>query len=113
MRIAVIGGGLSGLTFAAAMRQKAPGDEVTLFERDASANSRPQGYAIGLRNGTGLAALGELGLRDHAIAGDSLRVTNLAITNQAGKQLLSLGSGPEDPNTTYRIQRLHLKGVCG
>ena len=61
MRIAVIGAGVSGLTFAAAMRQKAPAAEVTLGERDESASSRPQGYAIGLRNGIGLAALADFG----------------------------------------------------
>jgi protoporphyrinogen oxidase len=34
MEIAVIGAGISGLAFAAAMRQKAPGARVTVFERD-------------------------------------------------------------------------------
>ena len=111
MKVAVIGAGVSGLTFAAAMRKKAPGAEVTIYERDESAGSRPQGYAIGLRNGLGLTALAELGLRDAVVGTDSIRVTNLAITNQGGQALLSLRSSPNDPNTTYRVQRLHLKGV--
>jgi salicylate hydroxylase len=111
MRIAVIGAGLSGLTFAAAMKQKAPKDEVLLFERDESATSRMQGYAIGLRNGLGLAALAELGLRDAVVATDAVRVTKFPITNQQGTALLTLGSTAEDPNTTYRVQRDHLKKV--
>jgi salicylate hydroxylase len=93
------------------MRQMARDAEITLFERDESASSRPQGYAIGLRNAMGLAALAELGLRDIVVGTDSIRVTNLAITNQRGQALLSLRSSPNDPNTTYRVQRLHLKDV--
>jgi salicylate hydroxylase len=111
MKVAVIGAGVSGLTFAAAMRKAAPDVEIALFERDPSPTHRPQGYAIGLRNGTGLTALGELGLRDAVVGSDSIRVTNLAFTNQAGQTLLSLKSSPDDPNTTYRVQRLHLKQV--
>jgi salicylate hydroxylase len=111
MKISVIGAGISGLTLAAAMRQKAPDAEVTLFERDASASSRTQGYAIGLRSGMGLAALAEMGLHDAVVGKGSLRVTNLAITNQDGNELLSLRSSPNDPNMTYRVQRLHLKDV--
>lgn len=111
MKIAVIGAGVSGLTFAAAMRRHAPSTEVALYERDESSDGRPQGYAIGLRNGLGLKALASLGLRDGVIGQDAVRVTNFEITDQNGKELLALPSKTDDPNTTYRVQRSHLMGV--
>ena len=40
MKIAVIGAGVSGLTFAAAMRRFAPKTQVELYERDLSAESQ-------------------------------------------------------------------------
>lgn len=39
MKVAVIGAGISGLTFTAAMKRQAPEAEVTLFERDVSAGA--------------------------------------------------------------------------
>jgi 2-polyprenyl-6-methoxyphenol hydroxylase-like FAD-dependent oxidoreductase len=111
MRVAVLGAGVGGLTFAAAVRRKAPAVELTLFERDESAFSRPQGYAIGLRNGFGLEALAGLGLRDQVIGRDALKVTEFAIVDQSGRRLLTLPSGEDGPTTTYRVQRLHLKEV--
>lgn len=111
MKVAVIGAGLSGLTFAAAMNKLAPGVEIGLYERDESSTSRPQGYAIGLRNGFGLQALAGLGLREPAIGKDAYKVTDFAILDQQGNRLLSLPSGEHGPNTTYRIQRVHLKKV--
>ena len=111
MRVAIIGAGLSGLTFAAAMNKMAPSAEITLYERDASSTSRPQGYAIGLRNGFGLQALAGLGLREPVVGQDAYKVTDFAILDQQGNRLLSLPSGEHGPNTTYRIQRLLLKKV--
>jgi glycine/D-amino acid oxidase-like deaminating enzyme len=40
MEIVVIGAGLSGLAFAAAMRRKAPGARVTVYKRDTDPSSR-------------------------------------------------------------------------
>ncbi|HEX2680114.1 MAG TPA: NAD(P)-binding protein, partial [Candidatus Dormibacteraeota bacterium] len=111
MKIAVVGAGLSGLTFAAAAQRFAPGAEVSLYERDESATSRTQGYAIGLRLGFGLEALGTLGLRERVIGDVSFKVTDFAILDQKGKLLLSLRSGANGPNVTYRVQGLHLKDV--
>lgn len=111
MKIAIIGAGLSGLTVAAAMKAQAPGADTSLYERDASSTSRPQGYAIGLRVGFGLKALGEIGLREAAISQDAFKVTDFVILDQQGHTLLALPSGDSGPNTTYRIQRLHLKQV--
>jgi 2-polyprenyl-6-methoxyphenol hydroxylase-like FAD-dependent oxidoreductase len=111
VKIAVIGAGLSGLTFAAARRTLAPATEVTLYERDASATGRTQGYAIGLRIGFGLEALGTLGVREPVIGSEAYKVTDFAILDQRGGRLLGLPSGENGPNVTYRIQRLHLKKV--
>jgi salicylate hydroxylase len=111
VKIAVIGAGVSGLTFATAMRRQSPGTEVTLYERDPSSDSRPQGYAIGLRNGLGLKALESLGLRDDVVGKDAIRVTNFEITDQNGKELLALPSTNDGPNATYRVQRSHLMDV--
>src|SRR5215468_8672635 len=111
MRLTIIGAGLSGLTLGAGLKQLAPTVEVAIYDQDASAFSRPQGYAIGLRNGFGLKALAELGLREATIAHDAVKVTNFVILDQAGKKLLSLPSGNNGANTTYRVQRRHLKNV--
>ena len=44
MKIAVIGAGISGLTFAAAMQRFSPETKVDVYERDQGLTSRPQGY---------------------------------------------------------------------
>ena len=64
VRIAIIGAGIGGLTLAAALLERAISAEVEVFERDDSAFSRSQGYAIGLKHQTGLHVLGELGIRE-------------------------------------------------
>jgi 2-polyprenyl-6-methoxyphenol hydroxylase-like FAD-dependent oxidoreductase len=89
-KVAVVGAGLSGLTFAAATKRLAPALEVSVYERDASPTSRSQGYAIGLRKGFGLKALDELGLREPAVGQDAFKVTDFAILDQRGRLLLSL-----------------------
>jgi len=111
VKIAVIGAGLSGLTLAAAIRQRSPGIEVALYERDDSQDSRPQGYAIGLRNSLALDALASLGVRDDVVGQDAVIVTNFEITDERGKELLALPSEGDGPRTTYRVQRSHLKAV--
>ena len=62
MKIAVIGAGISGLTFGAAMQRFSPETQVEVYERDQSLTSRPQGYSLGLKGDTGLAVLKALGL---------------------------------------------------
>ena len=62
MKITVIGAGISGLTFAAAMRQLAAETEVAIYERAASATGRDQGYSLGLKGDGGLSVLKALGL---------------------------------------------------
>src|SRR5436190_910400 len=68
MQVAVVGAGIAGLTFAAAMRKYAPAAEVTLYERDASPAARPEGYSLGLRGDAGLLVLKRLGLYEQVSA---------------------------------------------
>ena len=58
MKVIIVGAGISGLTFAAALGQLAPQHEVELYEGDASAADRRRSYAIGLKGETGLARSG-------------------------------------------------------
>jgi salicylate hydroxylase len=110
MDIVVVGAGIGGLTFAAAIRRKAPGTRVTLLERDASPSGRPQGYAIGLKRDLGVAALAELGLAEPVVgAAGTVRVTAFVFTDQRGGELMALRSRGDDRYTTYRVQRARLK----
>jgi glycine/D-amino acid oxidase-like deaminating enzyme len=54
MKIAVIGAGISGLTFAAAIQRFSPEIQVDVYERDQGLTSRPQGYSLGLKGDLGL-----------------------------------------------------------
>ena len=46
LRIAIVGGGIGGLTLANLLKLR--GLEATVYERDQSLEARIQGYAIGL-----------------------------------------------------------------
>ncbi|MFH8571951.1 FAD-dependent oxidoreductase [Streptomyces sp. NPDC017993] len=76
-RIAVIGGGLGGLLCAGVLQRE--GRPVTVFEREASADTRPQGGALVLEATSGRAALRAAGLDDafHALARPGGRETRL------------------------------------
>ncbi|MFI7106816.1 FAD-dependent oxidoreductase [Nonomuraea sp. NPDC050227] len=59
-RIAVVGGGPAGLTFARVLHRY--GHPVTVFERDAAPDARPPGGTIDLHEGMGQRALDKAGL---------------------------------------------------
>ncbi|MEO8263207.1 MAG: FAD-dependent monooxygenase [Pseudolysinimonas sp.] len=109
--VGVIGAGIGGLTFAAAMRRIAPDSRVELFERDGSAFQRAQGYAIGIKGDAGLSVLRDLDLDQALIAQGAIKVGSFDFTDQRGRTLLSLPSSSEDRYTTYRVQRNALKSV--
>jgi salicylate hydroxylase len=108
MQVAVVGAGIAGLTFAAAMRKLAPSAEVTLYERDASPAARPEGYSLGLRGDAGLLVLKRLGLYE-GVAGDTVVIANFAFVDQRGKRLLNLPAAKDDRRRTERIPRGRLK----
>ena len=111
MEIAVIGAGISGLQFAAAMRQRAPLVRVSLYERDDAAGSHGTGYAIGIRAETGMRALGDLGLAERIIERDAIRVGTFVFTDQRGRTLLRLPARADGKYATYRVQRSRLRTV--
>ena len=111
MRVGVIGAGIGGLTFAAAMRRLAPDVELAMFEADASPTARPQGYAIGLKAGGGVDVLRELGLLDAVLAGDAVRVGSFTFTDHHGRVLMTLPARADGEHATYRVQRSQLRRV--
>lgn len=110
MKIAVIGAGISGLTFAAAMRQFAPDSQVEVYERDQSLTSRPQGYSLGLKGDAGLAVLKTLGLYA-PLADDLVPITNFVFCTQRGQHLLELPATGNEKRLVQRVKRQALKAA--
>ncbi len=110
MQVAVVGAGVAGLTFAAAVRKFAPDAKVTLYERDASPTARPEGYSLGLRGDAGLLVLKRLGLYEQ-VAGDRVVIARFAFLDQRGKSLLNLPAAKDDRRRTERIPRARLKAA--
>jgi len=111
MRVVVVGAGISGLAFAAAMRRKAPAVQVALYERDLSPFDRPQGSALGIEEGTGAPALRALGLDRRVLDGDTVRVADFTFTDQRGRVLMALRPSGGDAGATWRVQRRRLKAA--
>jgi 2-polyprenyl-6-methoxyphenol hydroxylase-like FAD-dependent oxidoreductase len=110
MKIGVIGAGISGLTFAAAMKRFAPGVQVELYERDMSATSRFQGYSLGIKGDGGLPVLKALGLYDQLVE-HAVRVTNFIFLDQRAKVLLELPATSDETRLTVRMKRNALKAA--
>lgn len=107
-RIAIVGAGLGGLTCARVLQQH--GRSVTVFEREASADARPQGGSLDMHADTGQAALRSAGLLDrfHALArpeGDEWRVLDFATGALLAQQ------GPTPGGGRPEIDRGQLRGL--
>jgi salicylate hydroxylase len=110
MKIAVIGAGISGLTFAAAMRHFAPDSQVEVYERDQSVTSRPQGYSLGLKGDAGLAVLKTLGLYA-PLADELVPITSFVFCTQRGQPLLELPATGNEKRLVQRVKRQALKAA--
>ncbi|WP_395297988.1 FAD-dependent oxidoreductase [Kitasatospora hibisci] len=107
-RIAIVGAGLGGLTCARILRQH--GRSVTVFEREADADARPQGGTLDMHADTGQAALDAAGLLDRfrTLArpeGDEWRVLDFATAALLAQQ------GPSPDGGRPEIDRGHLRGL--
>jgi salicylate hydroxylase len=108
LKIAVIGAGISGLTFAAALKRSAPEIQVQIYERELRPDSRFEGYSLGLRGDTGLKALKSLGIYEQ-LTSQAMPVKNFVFCDQKGDVLLEL---PATGNRiTQRVKRRILKNT--
>src|SRR5579871_4990931 len=110
MQVAVVGGGIAGLTFAAAMRKLAPSAGVTLYEREAASAPRAESYSLGLRGDAGLLVLKRLGLYGD-LAADAVVIDNFTVLDQRGRHLLDLRAARDERRRTERVPRIQLKKV--
>jgi salicylate hydroxylase len=110
MKIAVIGAGISGLTFSAALKRYAPGIQVELYERDPNADSRFQGYSLGLKGDGGLQILKSLGLYDQ-LSQQAVIIKSFVFCDQSGRVLLELPATGDEKRLTQRVRRKDLKTV--
>ena len=100
MKIAVIGAGISGLTFAAAVRRSAPGIQIELYGHDLNADGRSPACSLGLKGNGGLLVLRSLGLYEQ-LSRQAVTVTNSVICDQRGRVLVVRG----DRHLTQRVKR--------
>jgi len=108
MKIATVGSGICGLTFAAAMRRFNPDVDVQIYERDTAPDARFQGYSLGMKGDAGIPVLRQLGVFERLQA-DMMPVRNFVFCDQKGNPLLELPSSTDDKNLNLRIKRSLLK----
>jgi len=109
IRIAIVGGSISGLTTAIALKQKGF-NNIRLFERDPSAQGGEghQEYGIQLRHGTGWLALSRLG---HSSDFELMakRTSVFQWMKPTGQILWNLKLPPNDPKIEYHIDQPKLR----
>ena len=93
-RIAVVGGGPGGLTFARVLHRH--GHPVTVLERDPAPDARPQGGSLDLHEGMGQRALEEAGLLAEFRALSRPEGQAMRILDVDGTVLRDWRPGPDD-----------------
>src|ERR1041385_8763002 len=91
--VAIIGGGIGGLTLANALKKADPKITFKVFERDQDIQSRKQGYALGLNGAGGLLALKRLGLYEQ-IQKLARPATDFSFLTSSGKRLMTFRPVP-------------------
>ncbi|MDG4758066.1 NAD(P)/FAD-dependent oxidoreductase [Micromonospora sp. WMMD710] len=107
-RIAVVGGGPGGLTFARVLRRH--GHPVTVLERDLAPDSRPPGGTLDLHEGLGQLALDKAGLRAEFEALSRPEGQAMRILDTAGTVLRDWRPSP-DERAHPEIDRGHLRDL--
>ncbi|KAH8553596.1 monooxygenase FAD-binding protein [Umbelopsis sp. PMI_123] len=93
-KIAVVGGGLGGLTLASVL-QYAYNIKCTVFELDSTAESRPQGGSLDLHVGSGLLAMEKTGLFEEFQKHARYLGLDMVIADKTGKvHHVHVGGGP-------------------
>lgn len=103
--ILVIGGGLGGLAFAQILRHSPASHKykVLVFERDASASAREQGYQIGINN-SGASCLSSIPHVSELLATTKHKPNSFALVDTNLSVMMSMKQGPPGSN---------LQGVAG
>lgn len=113
MRVAIIGGGIGGLTLAVALQRLAPAVKFDVYERDADEGARDQGFAISLRGDMGFQALRELGVPAEQRRALASPTRAFAFVTGGGWCLMDLKGGDaadeEDKYYVGRVDRPKLK----
>ncbi|MEU4475075.1 NAD(P)/FAD-dependent oxidoreductase [Micromonospora sp. NPDC023888] len=107
-RIAVVGGGPGGLTFAQVLHRH--GYPVVVLERDPAPDSRPPGGTLDLHEGLGQLALDKAGLRAEFQALSRPEGQAMRILDPAGTVLRDWRPSP-DERANPEIDRGHLRDL--
>ncbi|MEU7611518.1 NAD(P)/FAD-dependent oxidoreductase [Micromonospora sp. NPDC049204] len=107
-RIAVVGGGPGGLTFARVLHRH--GYPVTVLERDPAPDARPPGGTLDLHEGLGQLALDKAGLRAEFQALSRPEGQAMRILDTAGTVLRDWRPDPEE-QANPEIDRGHLRDL--
>jgi 2-polyprenyl-6-methoxyphenol hydroxylase-like FAD-dependent oxidoreductase len=109
MRIAVIGGGLGGLTLARVLHRQGIG--ATVYERDPSRSARRQGGSLDLHPESGQRALAEAGLAQPFWSIARPEGAELRIVDPAGRTLVHMRPAADEPPARPEVDRAALRDL--
>ncbi len=113
-KVAIIGGGPGGLTLARLLQQQ--GASVNVYERDTTAQVRPQGSTLDLHHDTGLKALVTAGLLDefkkyYRPGADKMRILNSQMEVLLDDHTASVNDNFDDEHFRPEIDRGPLRDL--